>query len=95
MGTTHDTGLFQTHNNLPLPTGMYNIGGGIVTKGGLVFMGAMADDYLRTFDLATSKITLTDCLTTGGQATPMSYEIESKQYVQIAAGGHRGSWHPQ
>ncbi|GBQ10805.1 membrane-bound PQQ-dependent dehydrogenase, glucose/quinate/shikimate family [Komagataeibacter rhaeticus] len=90
VGTTRDTGPFRTHNNLPLPTGMYNIGGSIVTRGGLVFMGATADDYLRAFDLATGKVIWTDRLPAGGQATPMSYEIGGKQYVLIAAGGHGG-----
>ncbi|NHN85257.1 membrane-bound PQQ-dependent dehydrogenase, glucose/quinate/shikimate family [Acetobacter musti] len=90
VGTTRDTGPFRTHNNLPLPTGMYNIGGNIVTKGGVVFMGATADDYLRAFDLATGKVLWSDRLPAGGQATPMSYEIGGKQYVLIAAGGHGG-----
>ncbi|MBB3884247.1 glucose dehydrogenase [Acetobacter oeni] len=90
VGTTRDTGPFRTHNNLPLPTGMYNVGGNIVTKGGLVFMGATADDYLRAFDLATGKALWSDRLPAGGQATPMSYEIGGKQYVLIAAGGHGG-----
>ncbi|GBR57929.1 PQQ-dependent dehydrogenase 4 [Acetobacter senegalensis DSM 18889] len=90
VGTTRDTGPFRTHNNLPLPTGMYNIGGNIVTKGGVVFMGATADDYLRAFDLASGKVIWRDRLPAGGQATPMSYEAGGKQYVLIAAGGHGG-----
>ncbi|CAI9119333.1 membrane-bound PQQ-dependent dehydrogenase, glucose/quinate/shikimate family [Brytella acorum] len=90
VGTTRDTGPFRTHNNIPLPTGMYNVGGNIVTKGGLVFMGATADDYLRAFDLRTGDVIWRDRLPAGGQATPMSYEINGKQYVLIAAGGHGG-----
>ncbi|NHN91357.1 membrane-bound PQQ-dependent dehydrogenase, glucose/quinate/shikimate family [Acetobacter sicerae] len=90
VGTTRDTGPFRTHNNLPLPTGMYNIGGNIVTKGGLLFMGATADDYLRAFDVATGKVIWRDRLPAGGQATPMSYEVDGRQYVLIAAGGHGG-----
>ncbi|MBO1359603.1 membrane-bound PQQ-dependent dehydrogenase, glucose/quinate/shikimate family [Acetobacter sacchari] len=90
VGTTRDTGPFRTHTNLPLPTGMYNIGGNIVTKGGVVFMGATADDYLRAFDLKTGEVIWSDRLPAGGQATPMSYEVNGKQYVLIAAGGHGG-----
>ena len=90
VGTTRDTGPFRTHNNIPLPTGMYNVGGNIVTRGGVVFMGATADDYLRAFDLATGNVLWTDRLPAGGQATPMSYEVGGKQYVLIAAGGHGG-----
>ncbi|GBQ66597.1 PQQ-dependent dehydrogenase 4 [Ameyamaea chiangmaiensis NBRC 103196] len=90
VGTTRDTGPLRTHNNIPLPTGIYNIGGNIVTKGGVVFMGATADDYLRAFDLATGNVIWRDRLPAGGQATPMSYEVGGKQYVLIAAGGHGG-----
>jgi hypothetical protein len=47
IGTTRDTGPFRSHVNLPLKTGMFNIGGNMITKSGLVFIGATADDYLR------------------------------------------------
>ncbi|GBR34168.1 PQQ-dependent dehydrogenase 4 [Acetobacter peroxydans] len=90
VGTTRDTGPFRTHNNIPLPTGMYNIGGNIVTRGGVVFMGATADDYLRAFDVSTGQVIWRDRLPAGGQATPLSYESGGKQYVVIAAGGHGG-----
>jgi quinoprotein glucose dehydrogenase len=69
---------------------MYNIGGNIVTKGGLVFIGATADDYLRAVDLASGRTLWQARLPAGGQATPMSYEVNGKQYVLIAAGGHGG-----
>ena len=90
VGTTRDTGPFRTHNNLPLNTGMYNIGGNIVTRSGLIFMGATADDYLRAFSLKDGKEVWKTRLPAGGQATPMSYEVDGKQYVLIAAGGHGG-----
>lgn len=90
VGTTRDTGPFGTHANLPFNTGVFNIGGNIVTKGGLVFMGATADNYLRAFDERTGELVWRDRLPAGGQATPMSYSVEGKQYVVIAAGGHGG-----
>ncbi|MBD1551593.1 membrane-bound PQQ-dependent dehydrogenase, glucose/quinate/shikimate family [Pseudomonas typographi] len=90
VGTTRDTGPFRTHNNLPLPTGMYNIGGNIITGSGLVFMGATGDDYLRAFTLKDGKEVWRTRLPAGGQATPMSYEVGGRQYVLIAAGGHGG-----
>jgi len=67
------------------------IGGPIVTAGGLVFIGAAADDYLRTFDLSTGEELWKGRLPAGGQATPMSYMLDGKQYVVIAAGGHPGA----
>ncbi|GAJ29537.1 membrane-bound PQQ-dependent dehydrogenase, glucose/quinate/shikimate family [Acidomonas methanolica] len=90
VGTTRDTGPFGVHFNLPLHTGMFNIGGNIATKGGVMFMGATADDYIRGFDLATGDVIWRDRLPAGGQATPMTYETGGKQYVLIAAGGHGG-----
>jgi len=75
---------------LPLPTGIFNIGGNIVTKGGLVFMGATADNYLRAFDERNGKVLWSARLPAGGQATPMSYSENGKQFVVIAAGGHGG-----
>jgi quinoprotein glucose dehydrogenase len=90
LGTTRDTGPFGTHTNLPLPTGIFNIGGSMLTKGGLVFIGATADDYLRAVDERTGKVLWQARLPAGGQANPMSYEIGGRQYIVIAAGGHAG-----
>lgn len=91
VGTTRDTGPFGLHYNLPLPTGIFNIGGNIVTRSGLIFMGATADDYLRAFDSRTGAEVWKTRLPAGGQATPMTYlGNDGRQYVVIAAGGHGG-----
>lgn len=90
LGTTRDTGPLGTHENLPLPTGIFNIGGNITTAGGLVFVGATADDYLRAIDEHTGDVLWRARLPAGGQATPMSYAVNGRQYVVIAAGGHGG-----
>jgi quinoprotein glucose dehydrogenase len=90
LGTTRDTGPFGTHTNLPFNTGIFNIGGNFVTKGGLVFVGATADNYLRAIDERTGEVVWQSRLPAGGQATPMSYSVDGKQYVAIAAGGHGG-----
>lgn len=76
---------------LPSPTlGMPNMGGPIVTGGGIVFIGAATDNYLRAFDIDTGRELWKGRLPAGGQATPMSYTSNGKQYVVIAAGGHGG-----
>jgi quinoprotein glucose dehydrogenase len=90
LGTTRDTGPFGTHTNLPLPTGIFNIGGNLITRGGLVFIGATADNYLRAIDETTGEVVWKTRLPAGGQATPMSYAVDGRQYVAIAAGGHGG-----
>ena len=43
---------------------------------------------IRAIDIATGKVLWTDVLPAGGQATPMTYEIDGRQYLVIMAGGH-------
>ena len=69
-------------------TGSINLGGPIVTAGGLVFTSAAMDLYFRAFDAESGKEVWKYQLPAGGQATPMTYLVEGKQYVVIAAGGH-------
>jgi len=68
--------------------GSLNLGGPITTAGGLVFIGAARDNYLRAFDIDTGKEFWKFELPASAQATPMAYEAGGKQYVVIAAGGH-------
>ncbi|MBV9539772.1 MAG: PQQ-binding-like beta-propeller repeat protein, partial [Alphaproteobacteria bacterium] len=68
--------------------GVPNLGGPMVTAGGLVFIGAAMDNYLRAFDAKTGAELWKGRLPAGGQATPMTYMWHGKQYVVIAAGGH-------
>ena len=85
LGSTRD----MTPWFVPAPTlGMPNMGGPIVTDGGLVFIGAATDNYLRAFDVETGRELWKGRLPAGGQATPMSYEANGRQFVLIAAGGH-------
>jgi quinoprotein glucose dehydrogenase/quinate dehydrogenase (quinone) len=71
--------------------GIFNIGGTVSTKSGVVFIGATLDDYLRAFDIRSGKELWKGRLPAGGQATPMTYVSPKtgRQYVVIAAGGHR------
>ena len=75
---------------LPIKFGTPNLGGPIVTQGGLVFIGAAMDNYLRAFDLETGKELWKGRLPAGAQATPMTYRLgeNGRQFVVIAAGGH-------
>lgn len=84
LGTTEDL----APGGLALSLGTPAIGGPIVTAGGVIFIGATMDDYLRAFDVETGEELWKGRLPAGGQATPMSYEYRGKQYVVIAAGGH-------
>lgn len=71
------------------PTGAPNLGGSIVTKGGLVFIAATNDSRFRAFDKDTGKELWVTRLPASGHATPMTFwgEHTKKQFVVIAAGG--------
>jgi quinoprotein glucose dehydrogenase len=61
----------------------------MLTKGGLAFLGAAVDNYLRAYDVTTGRQLWQARLPAGGQATPMTYTTsDNKQYVVIVAGGH-------
>jgi quinoprotein glucose dehydrogenase len=69
-------------------TGTENYGGPIVTAGGLLFIGATNfDNKFRAFDKATGKLLWETTLPYAGNATPITYELNGRQYVVIAAGG--------
>jgi quinoprotein glucose dehydrogenase len=70
-------------------TGAPNIGGSIVTAGGLLFIGATSDGKFRAFDKDTGQELWTTRLPASGFATPMTYrgKKSGKQFVVIAAGG--------
>ena len=87
LGSTRDVAPFP----LWFDWGVPNMGGSLVTASGLVFIGATTDNYLRAFDLKSGKELWKARLPGGGQATPMSYRLgkDGKQYVVIAAGGHK------
>ena len=74
--------------------GSPNIGGPVVTAGGLVFIAATMDKKIRAFDLADGRKVWESGLPAFGMATPMTYEAGGRQYVVIAAGGHGalGGW---
>ena len=76
---------------IPWELGTPNFGGPLVTASGLVFIGAAMDDYLRAFDAASGAELWKGRLPGGGQATPMTYEWQGRQYVVISAGGHSRS----
>ncbi|RWB77829.1 MAG: glucose/quinate/shikimate family membrane-bound PQQ-dependent dehydrogenase [Mesorhizobium sp.] len=84
-GTVYD----MTPLPLPLKVGVPGIGGPMITAGGVAFLGAAVDDYLRAYDLTTGRQLWQARLPAGGQATPMTYTVaDGRQFVVIVAGGH-------
>ena len=72
-------------------TGRPNVGGPIVTGGGLIFIGGTDDKRLRAFDLKTGKEIWTFRLPASLYGTPLTYQGKSgKQYVAAVTTG--GFW---
>ena len=86
LGTTRDHAPLR----IAVP-GVFNLGGSVVTQGGVTFIAATIDNYLRAFDTRTGRLLWEGRLPAGGQANPMTYTSgrTGKQYVVIAAGGHQ------
>jgi len=86
----HKNGTVMDMTPLPLPfkVGVPGIGGPMMTKGGVAFLGAAVDNYLRAYDVTDGRQLWEARLPAGGQATPMTYTVGDKQYVLIVAGGH-------
>jgi quinoprotein glucose dehydrogenase len=88
LGTTQDSGPFGIRLGLKIPIGTPSSGGAITTAGGLTFVAASLDAYLRAFDTGSGELLWEGRLPAGGQATPMTYMTASgRQIVVIAAGG--------
>ncbi len=68
--------------------GSINFGGAIVTAGQLVFVAATMDNHFRVINSQTGETLVGFPLPASAQATPMTYMVNNKQFVVIAAGGH-------
>lgn len=88
LGDARNSGPFGMSLGLPLPLGAPNIGGSMVTRGGLIFVAASQDEVFRAAELRTGKTLWQDKLPAAGHATPMTFRgADGRQYVLIAAGG--------
>jgi len=69
--------------------GSINLGGPIVTAGGVVFIGATLDRAVRAYDIETGRELWRADLPAGARATPMTFQLgaDGRQYLVIAAGG--------
>ena len=79
-----------TKRGIPI-TGTETYGGPVVTASGLVFIASTRDERMRAFDKKTGKVVWEYQLPAGGFATPITYEVDGKQYIAVAAGGNRGA----
>ncbi|MGD9665188.1 MAG: pyrroloquinoline quinone-dependent dehydrogenase, partial [Novosphingobium sp.] len=97
LGTTADSGPLFIRSHLPLPMGTPNMGGSLVTRAGLTFIGASQERKLRAFHSETGKLLWSHRLPRSGHATPMTYVSpkSGRQFIVIAAGGNAAMGSPQ
>jgi quinoprotein glucose dehydrogenase len=89
LGTTRDQAPFPVwwfQGNVGAP----NLGGSIVTAGGLIFIGATTEKTFRAFDAASGEELWSHRLPFTANATPVTYRLrpDGRQFVAVAAGGH-------
>ena len=88
FGTARENGPFGIPSGLPFTIGTPNNGGPVTTAGGLIFIAAATDDLMHAIDIRTGKTVWTAPLPAGGQATPVVYQANGREYVVIYASGH-------
>lgn len=87
----HKNGSVRDLAPVPLPfeVGVPNLGGPIMTAGGVAFLSGTLDYYVRAYDVTTGEQLWNSRLPAGGQATPMTYRgADGRQYLLVVAGGH-------
>jgi quinoprotein glucose dehydrogenase len=86
FGTTRDIAPFPIWLELGVPS----FGGGILTAGGVFFIGATWDRYFRAFDPATGEELWRTRIPYAANSLPSTYRLrkDSRQFVVVAAGGN-------
>ena len=67
--------------------GSENYGGPIVTAGDLLFIAATPDQMLKAYNKHSGKLLWQARLPAAGFATPITYAVDGRQYLVVAAGG--------
>ncbi len=83
----HSLGTLEDMAGVPLDVGTPTYGGPIATSGDVIFIAATMDYYLRALSTETGEELWRGRLPTSGNATPMTYMWDGRQYVVIYAGG--------
>jgi quinoprotein glucose dehydrogenase len=87
----HKNGTVRDLSPIPLPfqMGAPDLGGPIMTAGGVAFLSGTLDNFVRAYDVATGRQLWESRLPAGGQATPMTYTgADGRQFLLVVAGGH-------
>lgn len=88
LGEARRNGPFGIPSMLPLVIGTPNNGGSVATASGLVFISATTDNLFIAIDIESGETVWRTTLPAGGQATPITYSVDGRQYLTLMAGGH-------
>jgi quinoprotein glucose dehydrogenase len=73
---------------MPESWGSVTIGSPVITKTGVIFVGASMDSRVRAIDLKSGKVLWTSLVQAPAVAEPAVYTYKGKQYVVWAVGGN-------
>ena len=73
---------------MPHSWGSVTIGGPVITKSGLIFIGGSMDARVRALDLKTGKVLWRALVDAPAVANPATYTYKGRQYVVFVAGGN-------
>jgi len=88
LATGYDQGPMGIPSFVKLDLGTPNNSGSVTTGGGLTFIGAGLDRWIRAFETESGRILWEYRVPAGPNAAPISYELDGRQYVVAAVGGH-------
>ena len=89
LGGAEHSRIAGIKSRIPVTMGLPIAGGALVTRGGLLVIGAVADNSLHVVEASSGRLLWKSELPAGANATPMSYlSASGRQFIVIAAGGH-------
>jgi quinoprotein glucose dehydrogenase len=73
---------------MPLSWGSVTIGAPVITKSGLILIGASMDSRVRAIDLKTGKVLWSGLVDAPAVSVPSVYNYKGREYVAFAVGGN-------
>lgn len=88
FGTGYDSGPLGIASKLRFEIGTPSDATGVATAGGVTFIGAAIDRFMRAYNSESGELLWEERLPAGNQASPLTYVSEGRQYVVAVVGGH-------
>lgn len=88
FGTGYDSGPMGIASRTKWQIGTPSDATGVVTAGGVTFIGAAIDQFMRAYDSQTGALLWEERVPAGTQASPLTYMSNGRQYVVMVVGGH-------